>query len=541
MSWIRSSLFNQLLVIIVGGCALILAAALYYYSNVTAGIDSYRRLIEQEVSHRHEVALVLSDFKVQVQEWKNVLLRGHDEEQRKKYWAQFLAQEEKVQKGALTLATHLGTTEAARKLENFAREHSQMGHKYRQGLDAFIQAGFDHRAGDLAVKGIDRAPTELLDQAIALIGDNVAKSAHNTEKEVDNASGMAAALLFGAIAVFITLSLWLINAGIVVPSQQIINTIEHLSRGNLQAGIRMVRADELGRLAKAAEVLREFLRGMAEEMQRSSAQLLDVSQRVTAATSGIAEHTGHSNDRILLITTAMEEMSATSSEVARHAQQAAGVANDANLAANAGKVAMQKAQDVIDKLSSQIGSSMRTVTKLDTDTRNVGSVLSVIKAIAEQTNLLALNAAIEAARAGEQGRGFAVVADEVRTLAQRTQQSTAEIQGIIENVQAGARDTVQVMEMSQQISDHSVDIFRDASGQLNQITDAIGDLSGINAQVATASSQQTTVAHDIARNIADVAEGTEETAQAASGMHEIVSMLTQMVNRSESLTKRFTI
>lgn len=295
-----------------------------------------------------------------------------------------------------------------------------MGHQYRQGLDAYIRAGFDHKAGDLAVKGIDRAPAELLDQAIALIGNSVVESAHNTEAEVDNASGMAAALLFGAIGMFITLSLWLINAGIVVPSQQIINTIEQLSRGNLQTGIH-------------------------------------------------------------------------------------------------------------------------TVTKLDTDTRNVGSVLSVIKAIAEQTNLLALNAAIEAARAGEQGRGFAVVADEVRTLAQRTQQSTAEIQGIIENVQAGARDTVQVMDMSQQISDHSVDIFRDASGQLNQITDAIGDLSGINAQVATASSQQTTVAHDIARNIADVAEGTEETAQAASGMHEIVSMLTQMVNRSESLTKRFTI
>jgi len=181
-----------------------------------------------------------------------------------------------------------------------------MGHQYRQGLDAYIRAGFDHKAGDLAVKGIDRAPAELLDQAIALIGNSVVESAHNTEAEVDNASGMAAALLFGAIGMFITLSLWLINAGIVVPSQQIINTIEQLSRGNLQTGIR-------------------------------------------------------------------------------------------------------------------------TVTKLDTDTRNVGSVLSVIKAIAEQTNLLALNAAIEAARAGEQGRGFAVVADEVRTLAQRTQQSTAEI------------------------------------------------------------------------------------------------------------------
>lgn len=541
MSWIRSSIFNQLLVIILGGCLLILMAGVYYHSSVNAGIDKYNQLLEREVAHQREVAQILTDFKVQVQEWKNVLLRGHDDAQRDKYWAQFLAQESKVQEETQRLISELGEGEVSAKLRGFAQEHRLMGQKYRAGLEAFVQSGFDHKAGDAAVKGMDRLPAEMLDQAIALIASLADTHSKATVENVEAAGTRAAVLFLLATLAFVGLSLWLIQAGIVAPSQQIIGMIENLSRGNLQNGIHSYRQDELGRLAKAAEALRDFLRSMASEMQRSARELLEVSNRVSAATSGIAVHTNDANDRILLITTAMEEMSATSNEVARHAQHASEVATSANQAANAGKQAMDKAQQVIDKLSDQIGSSMKTVAKLDTDTRNVGSVLGVIKAIAEQTNLLALNAAIEAARAGEQGRGFAVVADEVRTLAQRTQHSTAEIQGIIENVQAGARDTVQVMETSRVISNQSVDIFRDASTQLNQITDAIGDLSGINGQVATASMEQTTVAHDIARNIANVAEGTEETAQAASGMHDIVAMLADMVQRSDGLTRRFNV
>ncbi len=541
MSWIRSSLFNQLLVIVMGGCLLMLMAGVYFYGNVNEGIGKYNQLLVREVSQQRQIGNVLADFKVQVQEWKNVLLRGHDADQRTKYWSQFVAQESKVQSQTQALINGMDNAEVIAKLRSFAHEHQVMGQKYRAGLEAFIQSGFDHRQGDAAVKGMDRPPAELLDQAIAMVAAEVEQHSLDTAEQVQSAATNSAVAFLAATFAFIVLSAWLINNGIVKPSQQIIGMIENLSHGNLQNGIHSYRQDELGRLAKAAEALRDFLRGMAKEMQRSAGELLDVSKRVSATTSGIAVHTNDANDRILLITTAMEEMSATSNEVARHAQHASEVATAANEAANAGKTAMNNAQSVIDKLSAQIGASMTTVAKLDTDTRNVGSVLGVIKAIAEQTNLLALNAAIEAARAGEQGRGFAVVADEVRTLAQRTQHSTAEIQGIIESVQAGARDTVQVMETSRDISNQSVDIFRGASGQLNQITEAIGDLSSINGQVATASMEQTTVAHDIARNIANVAEGTEETAQAASGMNEIVSMLADMVNRSDALTRRFNV
>lgn len=204
-----------------------------------------------------------------------------------------------------------------------------------------------------------------------------------------------------------------------------------------------------------------------------------------------------------------------------------------------GLKAMDDARSSIDRLAEQIGASMNTVDKLETETANIGNVLDVIKAIAEQTNLLALNAAIEAARAGEQGRGFAVVADEVRSLAQRTQSSTQEIQGIIESVQSGARDTVTVMKQSRDISSQSVSTFNDSADQLHNVTSAIGDINTINTQVATAAEEQTSVAGDIAKNISSVAEQTEETATAARSLNDISATLQEMVKRNRELSSRF--
>ena len=185
---------------------------------------------------------------------------------------------------------------------------------------------------------------------------------------------------------------------------------------------------------------------------------------------------------------------------------------------------MSSAQASINQLAAQIADTVEVVKRLEDDTSNVGTVLSVIRGIAEQTNLLALNAAIEAARAGEQGRGFAVVADEVRSLAQKTQQSTAEIEDIIESVQTGAKNTAAVMNASSEVTASSADMFNQASNKLDVISSSISQISGLNMQVATAAEEQTMVSEDIAKTVVE--------------MSDLVDATTSSANQNLALSKR---
>ncbi|MGY4818792.1 methyl-accepting chemotaxis protein [Pseudomonas chlororaphis subsp. piscium] len=238
------------------------------------------------------------------------------------------------------------------------------------------------------------------------------------------------------------------------------------------------------------------------------------------------------------VATAMNEMSATAQEVARHAADAARAADDADQSAQQGEQVMQGTIHTITLMRGEIANTAEVIRRLEADSGRIGKVLEVIRGIAEQTNLLALNAAIEAARAGEAGRGFAVVADEVRSLAQRTAASIIEINQIIQSVQTGALDAAHAIESGQARSDASVEQVTRAGAMLERITEAVEAIRDMNRQIATAAEEQTSVAEDISRNLTEITtiastnlDNVQRTERASQNLHELSGQLNEVTAR----------
>ncbi|WP_407691961.1 MULTISPECIES: methyl-accepting chemotaxis protein [Pseudomonas] len=242
-----------------------------------------------------------------------------------------------------------------------------------------------------------------------------------------------------------------------------------------------------------------------------------------------------------LVATAVHEMTATAQDVARNATHAAQAASNADQAAHKGLAIVRDTSHSISALAEEIGRAVGVVQNLARDSENINAILIAIRAIAEQTNLLALNAAIEAARAGEQGRGFAVVADEVRNLAQKTQQATEEIQQMIQQLQQGTRDVVRVMEDSQGKTDDSVQQAARAAEALESITQAVSVINDMNTQIASAAEEQSAVAEDINRNVINIGQVANEVAGGADESSTASAELTKLAEQQRRLINQFRV
>ncbi|UVO17246.1 methyl-accepting chemotaxis protein [Stutzerimonas stutzeri] len=536
---LKKSLRAQILALIGGSLLLLLVIALLCIQQLSHHVEHFGDLLDGPLSESQLVDEANLEFKIQVQEWKNVLLRGKNPEQRNKYWAQFQAQERKVQEllGQLQRAS-AQSSQLSGQIARLQNEHRLLGEAYRKGFDAFIAADADPTAGDAAVAGIDRAASAQMSELVSQLRQTAARQSTEIREGAGSAALTGVLVMLLASALVGLLSLWLVNRNIIEPTRSLIEHIARLSQGQFANRVDASRADELGRLAVAANTLRDFLADTFNNLQQSTANLDSASGELNAISTLMAQGASEQFSRTDQVATAMHEMSATSQEVARHAGDAAHAADAADHAAQQGEAVMQSTIHSITAIRSEITSTAEVVRRLEGDSERIGKVLEVIRGIADQTNLLALNAAIEAARAGEAGRGFAVVADEVRTLAQRTAESTAEIHQIIDSVQTGAVNAVRAIESGQQRSEQGVEQVTEAGRMLQNITEAVEAIRDMNRQIATAAEEQTAVAEDISRNLTEITsiattnqQHVERTQAASQNLHSLSLQLSDVTRR----------
>ena len=298
------------------------------------------------------------------------------------------------------------------------------------------------------------------------------------------------------------------------PLRQLSERARRIADNPVSQAIYTGRADELGQIEFAMQMLEGQVGAVV-------GRIGDASQRLSGHAAALVEQLDSSHSSTLgqqsqtdQVATAIHEMAASVAQVANHAQQASKAADQAGSETREGHQRVDESRDAVLRLSQELARATTVIHQLESHSGDISGVLEVIRAIAEQTNLLALNAAIEAARAGEQGRGFAVVADEVRGLAQRTQQSTNEIQRMISTLQGGARDAVMAMEQSSQHVEASVDHAQRAASALDGISQRVNQITAMSVQIATAVEEQSAVSEDINRNIVGIRNAGEATVTA---------------------------
>jgi len=340
------------------------------------------------------------------------------------------------------------------------------------------------------------------------------------------------ALALGALAA------WLITRQIVLPLRATLADVERIASGDLSATAQVHRRDELGVLQRGIQQMGSTLRELIGGIRDGVSQISAAAEELSAVTKQTSAGVNSQKEETDQVATAMHEMSATVQEAARNAEQAALAATEADSEAREGDRVVTEVVTQIERMATAVVRSTEAMTALQGESDKIGSVMNVIRAVAEQTNLLALNAAIEAARAGEAGRGFAVVADEVRGLAQRTQKSTEEIEGLVAALQNGTQQVASIMHTSRDLTDSGVELARRAGASLGSITRTVSNIQAMNQQIAAAAEEQSAVAEEISRsvvNVRDVSEQTaaasEETAASSTELARLGGQLQMMVSR----------
>ncbi|NVL27548.1 methyl-accepting chemotaxis protein [Pseudomonas syringae pv. actinidiae] len=379
---------------------------------------------------------------------------------------------------------------------------------YRDSLSEFKQIQTKAEADQESMESLGEKLLESV-AALTLLANprNETAKLQTPERCWTSVAGLA--LLVGLLAA------WIMTRQITVPLQQTLLAAARIAQGDLSRDMTVERRDEMGQLQRSMQTMTVSLRELIGGISDGVTQIASAAEQLSAVTEQTCSGVNSQKDETDLVATAMNEMAATVQEVARSAQEASQAAVQADQQARSGDEVVGRAITQIEQLAREMINSTQSMNQLKQESGKIVGVLDVIKSVSQQTNLLALNAAIEAARAGEAGRGFAVVADEVRSLAQRTQKSTEEIEELIAALQSGTQQVATTLDNSRTLTDNTVELSRRAGSALEDITRTVATIQHMNEQIATASEEQSVVAEQINRNVISVRDISEQTAAAS--------------------------
>lgn len=404
-------------------------------------------------------------------------------------------------------------------LDNYLKAQADMLSLSRDGKVEEMRTLINTRIKD----GTDQMG-EQLNKLIAMNGA-AAKQANDVAGQSYNSAITGIVVVSVAAALLTVLLAWLLTRSIVTPLRKAVQVAETIAGGNLSGMIEDDGKDEPARLLGALSTMQTNLRQTIRHIAGSATQLASAAEELSAVTEEASRGLQQQNDEIDQAATAVNEMTAAVEEVARNAVSTSEASRQSNQAAREGRDRVVQTVDAIQTMTHDVQSTAVMIEGLATQGRDIGKVLDVIRAIAEQTNLLALNAAIEAARAGEAGRGFAVVADEVRALAHRTAQSTQEIEKMVAGIQNGTGEAVQSMQQSNQRTQDTLEMARAAGVALEQITQSISLINERNLVIASASEEQAQVSREVDRNLVNIrdlaSQSTSGANQTSAASHEL--------------------
>jgi len=424
--------------------------------------------------------------------------------------------------------------------------------------DAFVQdwqsylSGVESVLARLDAKDTQGAAQLLNDQVQPIYRKTMAsfKIMVNSNKRQSSESGALAVTTYhqalwtlsGGILLALVCALALgivITRMIVAPIREAVTSAERVAQGDLTQPIQSARRDEAGQLLQALGGMQRSLKDTVQRMAGASSQLATAAEELHAVTEEASRGQVRQHDEVQQAATAVNEMTAAVEEVARNAASTSTASQETSRAAQLGREQVQQAAQAMTVMTTELRDSTHKVQTLEGQVREIGQVLEVIRGIAEQTNLLALNAAIEAARAGEQGRGFAVVADEVRALAHRTQGSTGEIERMMNAVRGSAEEAVNAMHKSQTLADDTQQRANRAGEALERITEGVARIEERNLVIASAAEEQAQVAREVDRNLVNIQDLSTQTATGAQQTAASSQELSRLATSFQGLVAQF--